>query len=105
MTTYALTPQSTATATEQAFLAYVHTTARSLASARIQVSSIISFEGVSSAVKTASLDGLRPEWLNNQMELTFLVSKRQPSLFHTLVSEYENAIYGYALFCVELANA
>jgi hypothetical protein len=108
MTKYEIIAQSQATPIERDFLAFVSKTARELASNRIRndYRNDVNWRDLEPALSGVLLFGLRPAWLNNQMELTALVSEMEHgkvSQFHTLISDYENALYGYALALVEFA--
>lgn len=108
MTKYEIIAQSQATPVEREFLVFVSTTARELASNRMRndYRNDVNWRDLEPALASVMLFGLRPAWLNNQMELTALVAemdRHNVSQFHTLISDYENALYGYALALVEFA--
>lgn len=101
---YPLVGQSSASATEWDFLAWVSAKADELAGQTFPKYGSVLVSLVGSAFDGVSLEGLRPEWLNNQMVLCGLVARMDAgkvSQWSTLVTEYENALYGYALVLVE----
>ena len=106
MLKYEIIAQSQATPVEFEFLALVSKTARELASNRMRndYRNTVKITDLKTAFDGVSLAGLRPAWLNNQMELAGLVAEMdygKVSQYATLVNEYENALYGYALVTVE----
>lgn len=104
MTTYPLTPQSTATDAEWDFLVLVEAHARSLAKASLVRAGKVEWHTIAPVFKHLPLEGLRPAWLNNQMNLTAIHARMEygkVSQYTTLIEEYENALYGFALGVLE----
>lgn len=104
MTTYPLTPQATANETEQGFALWVCREAEALAKQSLHTANAVEMNLLAPAFKGVSLEGLRPEWLATQAQLSALVvnfEQGKVSEYATLCEKYEGALYGFAVTLLE----
>jgi hypothetical protein len=101
---YPIVGQGSASVTELEFLRWVSAKAEELAGQTFPKYGSVLGSLVEGAFEGVSLEGLRPEWVNNQMLLTGLHARLEygkVSQWSTLCEEYENVLYGYALVILE----
>lgn len=106
---YEIISANQATTKEREFLEFVVLRSRELASYQIVVNhkNEINLSHLTAPFDGVSLCGLRPDFLNTQMELAGIVADlnhRDASPYETLCREYESALYGVALVEFEAAH-